>query len=80
MRRLPSRRARSQMISESRARVARRIDRLLDMDHARLHVGGHALFFLLQAAGEHDIGMLRGLRKEEIDHAEELQLAPAPRA
>ena len=56
------------------ARIAGRIHGLLNMDHAPLHVAGDALLFFLQAAGQHDVGMRRGFRKEEIDDAEELQL------
>ena len=37
-------------------------------------VGRDAFVFLLQAAGQHDVGMLRGLREEEVDDAEELEL------
>ena len=40
------------------ARIAGRVDRFLNVDDARLHVGRDALLFLLQAAGQHDVGML----------------------
>ena len=33
-----------------------------------------ALFLLLQAAGQHHVGVVRGLGQEEVDDAEELQL------
>src|ERR1051326_8933371 len=56
-----------------RARIGRRVHGFLDMDYARFHAGGYALFFLLQAAGENDIGVGRGFREEEIDDAKEFQ-------
>src|SRR5215472_10364718 len=55
-------------------RVAGRVDRLLNMDHARLHARGDALFFLLKAAGQYDVRMGGGLGEEEIDDTEEFQL------
>ena len=70
----PRRCARSQMIAESRARVAGRIHRLLDVDDAGLHAGSDAFLFFLQAAGQHHIGMRGGLGEEEVDHAEKFEL------
>jgi hypothetical protein len=56
-----------------RACVARWIHRLPDMNDAPFRIGGDALLFLLQAAGQHHVRMRRGFRKEEIDDAEKLQ-------
>src|ERR1051326_1616452 len=55
-------------------RLARRIDRLVDLDHASLDLRDHALIFFMQRAGENDVGMLRGLAEEEVDDDEELEL------
>ena len=70
----PRRCARSQMISRIPPRIAGRIDGLLHVDHAPFGAAADALFFFLQAAGQNDVGVVRGFRQEEIDHAEELQL------
>ena len=77
---MPSRRAKSQMIFESGRAFARRVNGLLNMDDAAFHVARDAFFFLLQASGENDVGVVRRLGHEEIDDAEELQLARALRA
>ena len=55
------------------AGVAGRRDGLLDVDHASLGAAGHAFVLLLQAAGQHDVRVVRGLRQEEVDDAEELE-------
>ena len=58
------------MISESRARIAGRIDGLLNVDDAAFRAAGDALFFLLQASRQHYIRISRGFGKEEIGDAE----------
>ena len=60
------------------AGVAGRIDCLLNMNDARLHVGGDPSSSSCRLPARHDIGMHGRFRKEEIDHAEKFQL-PAPR-
>ena len=57
-----------------RARVARRINHLLDVQHAALDIRHHAFVLLLQAAGQHHVRVMRGFGKEEIHHAEKLEL------
>ena len=62
------------MIRQSAARAGRRIDGLSVEDHPALHVRRGALVLLHERAGEHHVGVARGLGEEKIDHAEELQL------
>ena len=73
-------RARSQMISESRRALPGGSTALLNVNHAAFATAGDAFFLLLQASGQDDVGVLRRLGKEEIDDAEEFQLARALRA
>ena len=62
------------MISESGRALPGGSTALLDVNDAPFSAARDALFFLLQAAREHDVRVLRRLGQEEIDHAEKLQL------
>jgi hypothetical protein len=44
------------------------------VDDSRFYIRRDAFFFLLEAAGQHHIGVCRGLRKKEVDDAKKLQL------
>ena len=45
------------------------------VDHASFDVGRRAFVFLHQRAGQHEVGVARRLRHEEVDHGEELEAA-----
>ena len=62
------------MISASDLRVAGRVHRLVDLLHAAFGAADDAFVFFLHAAGEDEVGMVRGFGQEEVDHAEELEL------
>ena len=62
------------MIRQSCARLAGRLDDLAMVDDAAFDVGRRAFVLLLQRAGQHDVGVARGLGQEEVDHGEELEL------
>src|SRR5260370_14054485 len=53
--------------------VAGWIDSVVDLDDAAFGAADDAFLFLLHAAGQHHVGMMRCFRKKEIDNAEELQ-------
>ena len=55
-------------------RLAWRRHRIAQTHAAALAGGDRAFVFLLQRAGQHDVGVARGLAHEEVDAAEELQL------
>ena len=69
----------SWMIRQSCARLARAVDRLVDLDDAAFDLRHRALVFFLQAAGQHDVGVARGVVEEEVDRDEELELVEAAR-
>ena len=56
------------------SRVARRVDALLPVNDAPFGTATEPVFFLMQAAGHNDIGVMRSFREKEINHAEEFQL------
>src|SRR5262245_51305083 len=55
------------------SRVAWRIDRLVDLDDAPFDLCNGAFILLLEAAGQHDVGMTRGVGQEEVDGSVELE-------
>src|SRR5437667_6315640 len=54
--------------------LTRWIDAVAPVNHPAFGAATHPVFFLMQAACQDHIRMMRGFRKKEIDHAEELQL------
>ena len=52
------------MIRQSSRALPGGVDRLLDVEDAALGAADDALVLLLQAAGEHDVGVVRGLGEE----------------
>ncbi len=59
---------------QSCARLAGRLDGLVDLDDAAFDLGHRALVLLLQAAGQDDVGVARGVVQEEVDGDVELEL------
>ncbi len=55
-------------------RIARRIDRLVDLDDAAFDLRDRPFIFFLQRAGQHDVGMSGRVVEEEIDRHVELEL------
>src|SRR5207302_5306518 len=51
-------------------RLARRLDGLPDADDAALDARHRAVVLLVQRAGEHEVGVTRRLRQEEVDRDE----------
>ena len=58
-------------------RLARAIDRLVDLDDPPLDLRDRALVLFLQTARQHDIGVTGGVVEEEIDRDVELELLEA---
>ena len=50
-------------------RLARALNRLVDLDDAALDLRDQAFVLLLQAARQYHVGMARGVVQEEIDRA-----------
>src|SRR5262245_35230340 len=55
------------------ASVPWRVHRLLNVQDAAFDIGDDAFVLLLQAASQDHVGMMCGLRKEEVHHAEKLE-------
>ena len=66
--------ARSTRICQSDARLAGRVDGLVDLDDAPLAGRDRALVLLVQRPGQHDVGVVRRLGQEEVDDGVELEL------
>ena len=64
----------SWMMRQSCARLARAVDRLVDLDDAAFDLRDGAFVLLLQAAGQHDVGVAGRVVQEEVDRDEELEL------
>ena len=75
----PSARAMSWMMRQSCARLAGTVDGLVDLDDAPFDLRDVALVLLLQAAGQDDVGVARGVVQEEVDGDEELELVERAR-
>ena len=54
--------------------LAGALDCLVDLDDATFDLGDGAFVLFLQAPRQHDVGVLRGVVQEEVDHREELEL------
>ena len=55
------------------SRIAWRIDALLPMNDATFGTATKPIFFLMEAAGHNDVGVMGGFGEKEIDHAEVFQ-------
>src|SRR5574339_720318 len=58
-------------------RLARTLDRLVDFDDSALDLGHGAFILLLQASGQHNIGVPRRVVQEKVDGSEEFKLVEA---
>jgi hypothetical protein len=56
------------------ARLARRINRLFNANHAALGAGDGSFVFLVQRTGQNDVGVARGFAHEKFDDGKMLQL------
>ena len=61
------------------ARLARAVHGLVDLDDAPLDLRHRPFVFLVQAAGQHDVGVPGGVVEEEVDGGVELELLEAAR-
>ena len=61
------------------ARLAGTVHRLVHLDDAPFDLGHRALVFLVQAAGQDDVGVASGVVEEEVDGGVELELVEAAR-
>ena len=53
--------------------IAGRLDSLADVQHAAFGAAYHSFVLFLQAAGEYDVGMLRGFGEKKIHDAKVLE-------